>query len=74
MVWGLVIGVLLIVASIGLYRRGLRVWAVIGFALAIAALLLGYWSDSTIDDDEGSDVPVATIEGAATPVLEEGGV
>ncbi len=73
MVWGLVVGVLLIVASIGLYRRGLRVWAVIGFALAIAALLLGYWSDSTIVDDD-VDQPLAPEEGAATPALEEGGV
>lgn len=73
MVWGMIIGVALIVASIWLYRRGLWVWAVIGVVLGIAALLLGYWSDVTIDDT-GTDQPVTTEEGAASPVPEEGGV
>lgn len=73
MVWGLVIGILLIVGSIWLYRRGLRVWAVIGVALGIAALLSGYRSDITIDEAE-TDQPVATEDGAASPVPDEGGV
>lgn len=74
MVWGLVVGVLLIVASIWLYRHGLKVWGAIVLVLALVALLMGYWSDTTIVDDAGMDEPVGTVEGAATPEADEGGV
>lgn len=73
MMWGAIVGVLLIVASIWLYRRGQRVYGLIGIVLGIAALLLGYWSESTIEDED-TDVPVGTTEDAATPLSDEGGV
>jgi hypothetical protein len=73
MVWWVVVGVLMIVTSVWLYRRGLKVYGAIGIVLGIAALLTGYWSDTTIDDTE-PDVPVGTVEGVATPEAGEGGV
>lgn len=72
MVWGLIVGVLLIVASTWVYRRGYRVYGVIGIALGIAALVLGYWFDQANPDD-GEDVDVGT-EAAGTPTPDEGGV
>lgn len=73
MVWGLVAGVLLIAVSLWLHLHGLRVCGVIGLVLGIAVLLMGYWTAQVIDDS-GSDVPVGTVEGIATPETDEGGV
>lgn len=73
MIWGLVTGVLLIGASVWLYRHGLKVYAMIGLVLGIAVLLMGYWSGQVIEDS-ASDVPGGTVEGIATPETDEGGV
>ncbi len=73
MVWGLVACVLLIAASVWLYRHDLKVYGAIGLVLGIAVLLLGYWSAQVIDDTE-VDVPAGTVEGIATPNTGEDGV
>jgi len=73
LVWGLVAGVLPIVASVWLYRQRLKVYAVICLVPGIAALLLGYWSTQVIDDSV-SDSPAGRAEGIATPAIGEGGV
>lgn len=73
MVWGLVAGVLLIAASVWLYRHGLKVYGVIAVVLGIALLLMWYWSAQVIDDTD-VDVPAGTVEGIATPDTDEGGV
>lgn len=70
MVWW-IIGILLIVGSIWLRRGGLKLYAAIALVLAIAALLTGYWTQVTVEDDD-LDEP-AIVEGG-TPAMEEGGV
>jgi hypothetical protein len=70
MVWW-VVGVLLIVASVWLYRRGLRLYAKIGLVLAIAALLTGFWTQDTAEDGDLEESP--TVQDA-TPDASEGGV
>jgi len=73
MVWGLVASILLIVASVWLYRQRLKLYAAICLVLGIAALLLGYWSAAVMDNSV-SDSPGGTVEGIATPATGEGGV
>lgn len=63
---GIIVGVVLIIASIWLYRRGLKVYNLIALALGITSLMLGYWSEQTIITEGRSSMPTGTIRGVAT--------
>jgi hypothetical protein len=73
MVWGLIVGAVLIAVSIWLYSRGRKRYGAIGIALGIAVVLLGYWSGQVIEDEGDPDVPAPADE-VATPEVDEGGV
>lgn len=62
-------GLALIALSLWSIRRGLRIWGIAGFGLAIMIVAFGYWSDD-LESDEGESVSIpveATLPSIASP-------
>lgn len=58
--WFAIGAVMFLALSYALWRRGLRLYAVIGTVVAIMMGLFGYWSDMEITgSDEPLDIPMA---------------
>lgn len=66
--WFILGAVLVTLLSYGLWRRGMRLYGVIGGVIAIVMLLVGYWSDVEISDTDDSFALLAapTLPSGAT--------